>query len=651
MVFFSINGFEKKLSYIDKYIGLSSFRFDFYKQQILNKRIKFNNLKKKIYFFRYIKHKYLKFVYYIYNGYKKNNDIIFNNNIINMFFYFIMYVKYLKFINYILYIDTVNFTKKNQKVTNLPLKLLEESIEEFVNSLFDINLKKNKNKIISSIFKHFKTNKRVFFIKNSKQSFYKKFVKNSLISSDNLCDNLGVILINNIYNFKFSISLLVNKLVLNNEKLNIFKSNIDIKKKISLNLNIFYRNIFKNDILGIKSFSYIESKLMLFCVIIFYELIFFLIGYISFFKIEFNNILIQFLYIINLHKIELFHFLEIMCINSFNKDFFNYQSLIISIIKQFLNDKNFIVYFLTKYYNIFISDIINYVILEDFSELIEIFMSAYHKNTYLNIINISINFIKNSCKNFISIKNRYPANKVLNFNYYFNSILFINNFFLETIISYKKKIIPNTNIDDNLDLIRQTPLKLKDSMEMLSSLIQNLPKRGRPRNLTIYQKGILIAEGVLEPEKPLTKKELYELEWGVPYKFAQENKKYMENLFNYVSNREKNYKIKQIKLNKNSEMFCKKYYIKNLKIFSDNEPIIFSEESIKLAYKFRSELMEGFKNKKMDKIKNKKSEIIQIDDNGNNILKKRRGRPFKILGTIKKCVSMGRLKTRKYYVV
>lgn len=68
---------------------------------------------------------------------------------------------------------------------------------------------------------------------------------------------------------------------------------------------------------------------------------------------------------------------------------------------------------------------------------------------------------------------------------------------------------------------------------MLEIIEQNKKKkRGRPRKLTIYQRSF-----IPEVEKPLTKKELFEAEWHVPYDFAQEHPEYMAKVYELVEKR------------------------------------------------------------------------------------------------------------------
>jgi len=133
--------------------------------------------------------------------------------------------------------------------------------------------------------------------------------------------------------------------------------------------------------------------------------------------------------------------------------------------------------------------------------------------------------------------------------------------------------------------------------------IQNISKRGRPRKLSSYQKGILIEEGVLEPIKSLNNKQLYENTWGVSYEFAQENLGYIQNLSDYVSKRDKKSLKKEQKSSVAKIIYGENYYIKtNNKNFADG-PIVFSQESINAALSFANELMKEFKIQDLDQLK------------------------------------------------
>ena len=75
-------------------------------------------------------------------------------------------------------------------------------------------------------------------------------------------------------------------------------------------------------------------------------------------------------------------------------------------------------------------------------------------------------------------------------------------------------------------------------MAELGVYVASKSKRGRPRKLTIFQTESLIQEGILEPKKPLTKKQLYEEEHGVSWEFAQKNPEYMKKVEDYIIRRE-----------------------------------------------------------------------------------------------------------------
>jgi hypothetical protein len=256
-------------------------------------------------------------------------------------------------------------------------------------------------------------------------------------------------------------------------------------------------------------------------------------------------------------------------------------------------------------------------------------------NTFLNSINSSINFAKTFFNDFMLVTCIiYPLNKFLNLNYYFKFFISkFNNIFIKT---YNNKVIPISS-DDNLDLIRQTPLNFQVSIETLSETVQNMSKRGRPRKLSFYKKGILIEEGVLEPLKPVIENKL-----GVSYEFVQNNPGYIQNIYDYI---EKGDKInKKTKQNNYIEKISggENYYIKtNINAFSDG-PIVFSEESINAALAFASELM--LESNMQDSV-----ELKELEKN--NIKKKHSGRPRKnSIRTMKIYVSIGRLKSRKYYM-
>ena len=607
-VHFFSNGFEKNLSFIDKFMTISSSRFEIFQKKIQKKIIKFNSDKIKINFVTLIKNKYFKFLFSL--KYVKNKKKKFSKSIFYMLLNLNSYIQYLNFINYSIYIDIdidivddrrYNKLNKIFKLLELDYKNLTENLTgNLTEGLTEEKTKKTKNKIIRYVSKHFKNKKKLTFVLNTKQNLFKKVIKNHVcyfIIDTNICDKTGIFsnistktysLYNNIYNIlKFNLNSLKNELNLNKIRKNVF---VNYKIKLNLKVDYIYSNILNLiDIFYILPFKYIESKSILFCLSIFFELMFLCFSYIAFFKIEFSNIIQTCLDIIHLYKLEFFSFLEFMCIQTLNKDYFNYQLQILSIIKQFLNDKNFLINFFLKYYNSYSVDITKYIYLYNFSEIIEIFKSSYHTNLFLNSMNSSINLIKNSFKDFNKINNIYPANLNLNLNYYLkNFICIFNKVYIKPLLYHTTQVIQI--IDENVNLIRQTPLSIKASIETLSETIQNVSKRGRPRKLSFYQKGILIEEGVIESEKHLNKNVLYE--------FIQENSEYTKNISknisNYVSKRDKNHFKKEQKSSFNKIIYGENYYINtNNKKFAEG-PIIFSQESINAALAFASELMEEF---------------------------------------------------------
>jgi hypothetical protein len=653
LIHFFRNGFVKNLSFIDNFITTSYSRFEIYQNKIQNKIIKFNsNNKIRITFDILIKNKYFKYLFSLKNLKKKQKKkiktIYFYLNIYNF------YIQYLKFINYSIYID-VNIDiidDRRYNKLNKIFNLLEVDGKNLIESLLVVEGKKMKNK--HNLYKHLKKKKqlvRTRIISTTKIILHKKVIKNRVcffISETNICDKTGILsninnktysLYNKLYNlFEFKLNSFKNKLNLNKIRVNTF---YNLKININLKVDLLYFNSFNSvDILHILPFK--ESKIMLFCLSIFCELMYICFSYITFLKIEFINIIQSCFDLINLYKFEIFSFLEFMCIQTFKKDYFRNQLLILSIIKQFLNDNKFLTNFFIKYYNSYNVDILKYLYINDFSEIIKNFRSS--SNIFLDSNNSFINFVKTFFNNFILLEySIYPLNRFLNLNYYlkiFNHKF--NNLFKKVLVFQNNKIIQINN--DNLELVRPTPLKFKVSIETLSETVKNSSKRGRPRKLSIYQKDILIEEGVLEPLKPLTEKQLYENEWGVSYEFAQENSDYIKNLSDYISTRDKKKKQKISKSSNDKIIYGEKYYIQT----NTNEflagPIVFSDESIDAALTFARELMVEFKMQDSVKLKvsNKKN---------NNIEKKRNGRPCKKnpIRTSKIYVSIGRLKSRKYY--
>jgi hypothetical protein len=656
LIHFFRNGFVKKLSFIDKFITNSYSRFEIYQNKIQNKIIKFNSNKIRITFDTLIKNKYFKYLFLFKNLKKKQKKkiktIYFYLNLYNF------YIKYLKFINYSIYID-VNIDDRRYNKLNKIFNLLEVDGKILIDSLVVADGKKNKMKNKHNLYKSVKKKKQLVGIRTIntiKLPLYKKVIKNRVcffISETNICDKTGILsninnktysLYNKIYNlFEFKLNPFKNKLKINKIKINIF---YNLKKNINLKVDLLYFNYFNFvDILHILPFK--ESKIMLFCLSIFCELMYICFSYIVFLKIEFINIIQICLDLINLYKFEIFSFLEFMCIQTFKKDYFINQLLILSIIKQFLNDNKFLTQIFVKYYNSYTVDIIKYLYINNFSEIIENFQSS--SNIFLNSNNSFNNFVKTFFNNFILLKySIYQLNKFLNVNYYlkiFNHKF--NNLFKKVFVFHNNKVIKINN--DNLDLVRPTPLKFKVSIETLSEKVQNSSKRGRPRKLSIYQKDILIEEGVLEPLKPLTEKESYENQWGFSYEFAKDNSDYVKNLSDYISTRDKNYKKKEQKFSKSSMdkiIYGEKYYIQpntnNNEFLSG--PIVFSKESIHAALAFARELMIEFKMQDSVKLK-------VLNKKNNNIEKKHNGRPRKKnpIRTSKIYVSIGRLKSRKYY--
>lgn len=573
------NSYEVNMLPIDKYIELSWFRFESYSFNIWKKKIKINfnkfllkfkiNSKKKLkklnlvwrknyrYIILYIYNLKCSFFYNIldnesldlFNEILDNNNNIFEKNLIVIHPLILKQIN--KFVNNLNLIQTsLNISKKKSKKQKKILKLLYLQIlkkKKFFKLLCLYNGKK------MNILNYKYLNIYLSFIKFLDKNFIILYLTEFVFFVDFL---LNLIIMNEfiffIYLYVFYLeinfelteyiyyfSLLKNKDLYHNYFVNVSNIFNNIKyTKLSLSLSFF--KFYKNPYINI--YNFIESKLELFCIIIFCELMFLCFAFIFFLYGTFDNFFNKFLNIIKIKSLELFILLEYMLINTLKKQYYLNNLLLNNLIKKFLTDKNFVINYLYKYYNTHISQLIKSLYLHNFLILIKHLMSLFEMNNTLNLINNQSNLIIERVEIFKNYKihYNYNINKLTNIQYFVDFIFkTLNWVFLVLIDRYKyhDKLQPVKTFED-LSLVKPVPFKKKLSMSDLGIYVASKTRRGRPRKLTIFQTESLIQEGILEPIKPLTKKQEYEIEHGVSWDFAQKNPEYMKKVEDYVIRRE-----------------------------------------------------------------------------------------------------------------
>lgn len=562
-IYINNKGPEKNSLFLEAYLDLSWFRYDTYIHKIWDKDLdlNLNNF--------FISFKNLKKITELFNLslnllYKFKFTIIIFSKLYKILYNLIQNIKYYNFINIIdnLDVQIEQILLINPIINNKLILLLVQlnHFKDIISKIKIINLKQIKLILKQFLLKH----KLILYI------FYNKILHLEVFDDVELCSKKTFFfyIINDMLNFLY-LSIFKNRINILNynfynypyynfiyyvydffyffftiyniiDKICFIKLNIISHVNKLINTIIFFQTYLLNNINLF--FSFKESKLELLNIILFLELFFLCCSFIAVVDINFDNFYLKCLNFIKINYFELLNLLEFMCTNILKKKYYFFNIYISNLIKNFLTDINLFKLYLIKYYNLIFIKIIKSVYLKSYIVTIKVLMSLYNFNLSLNILNDSIEFIKLVRSLTVSKLKRinYLFNLFYNLSYYFDSIIQnLNYIFLISLKQYEKNKLV-VNLENNLDLIKPTPYKNQMSMEELGEQVQLKilnSKRSKPRNLTIYQTNSLIELGVLEPKKKLTKKELYEDEWGVSWEFAQNNKDYMSDVSDYITRR------------------------------------------------------------------------------------------------------------------
>jgi len=562
-IYINYKGPEKNSLSLEAYLDLSWFRYDTYIHKIWDKDLDLN-LNNFFSFYKFIKKIKELFNLSLNLLYKFKFTLIIFLKLYKILYNLIQNIKYYNFINRFDNLDVqIEQILLINPIINKKLILLTNQLNNFkdiISKIKIINLKQIKLILKQFLLKH----QSILYI------FYNKILHLEVFDYIELCSKIFffVSIINDMLNFLY-LSIFKNRInILNYNSYNhpyynyiyyvydfynaLFTIYNIIYKLFFIKLNIIstINKLLINTIIFFQTcllininffFSFKESKLELLSIILFLELFFLCCSFIAVVDINFDNFYLKCLNFIKLNNFELLNLLEFMFINILKKKYFFFNIYISNLIKKFLTDINLFKLYLIKYYNLKFIKIIKSVYLKSYILTIKVLMSLYNFNLSLNILNDSFEFIKLvRSLNLSKLKNiNYLFNLFYNLSYYFDSIILnLNYIFLISLKQYEKKLV--VSLENNLDLIKPTPYKNQISMEELAEQVQLKmlkSKRSKPRNLTIYQTNSLIELGVLEPKKNLTKKELYQDEWGVSWEFAQDNKDYMLDVSNYILRR------------------------------------------------------------------------------------------------------------------